>query len=54
MCEKCFWYQYPLLVNNSLRNKPIPNIIQETRVCMLGGCDGSKYEARQKGNKDDM
>lgn len=50
MCENCIWYQYPLLTDNSLTTKQIPDFVPELRICILGGCDGSKYEARQKGN----
>ena len=38
-CEGCEWYRYPTLLDNSLKNKPIPIVIMDLRRCERGWCD---------------
>ena len=38
-CEGCEWYRYPMLTDNSLKNKPIPTVITDLRRCERGWCD---------------
>jgi len=34
-CETCFWYCYPLTIDNRLTTKSMPTVITDLRRCEL-------------------
>ena len=46
-CKDCKYYRYPMLTDNSLKNKTIPTVITDLRRCERGWCDKERRADEQ-------